>query len=153
MMAMMRTMRGRKAVTMAMMRTMRGSTVQAVKVLEAAARVSNSSSSADTSVSNRDFSSCTVTSLSLTERRLAILLSASSRDCSKAEVEEFDCSKMEREDEDSKREEEEVEAGRLQLVLSASSRGCRAGASSVTSSLLAYLAFSCAFSASNTLSR
>ena len=82
-----------------------------------------------------------MTSLSLTERRLAILLSASSKDCSKAAVEELDCSKMEREDEDSKREEEEVEAGRLQLVLSASSRGCRAGASFVTSSLLAYLAF------------
>ena len=80
-----------------------------------------------------------MTSLSLTERRLAILLSASSRDCSKAEVEELDCSRMERED--SKREEEEVEAGRLQLVLSGSSRGCRAGASFVTSSLLAYLAF------------
>merc|ERR1719153_1023848 len=107
---------------------MRGSTVQAVKGLEAAARVSNSSSSADTSTSNRDFSSCTVTSLSLTERRLAILLSASSRDCSKAEVEEVDCSRMER-------EEEEVEAGRLQLVLSGSSKGCRAGTSFVSSSL------------------
>ena len=80
-----------------------------------------------------------MTSLSLTERRLAILLSASSRDCSKAEV--LDCSRMEREEEDSKREEEEVEAGRLQLVLSGSSRGCRAGASFVVSSLLAYLAF------------
>ena len=87
-----------------------------------------------------DTHTCTVTSLSLTERRLAILLSASSRDCSKAEVEEVDCSKMEREDEDSKREEE-VEAGRLQHVLSGSSRGCRTGASFVTSSLLAYLAF------------
>ena len=88
-----------------------------------------------------DTHTCTVTSLSLTERRLAILLSASSKDCSKAEVEELDCSKMEREDEDSKREEEEVETGRLQLVLSGSSRGCRAGASFVVSSLLAYLAF------------
>ena len=82
-----------------------------------------------------------MTSLSLTERRLAILLSASSRDCSKAEVEVLDCSRMDREEEDSKREEEEVEAGRLQLVLSGSSRGCRTGASFVTSSLLAYLAF------------
>ena len=54
----------------------------------------------------------------MTERRPAILLSASSRDCSSAEVEEVDWSRREREEEDSKREEEELEMGRLLLIRS-----------------------------------
>ena len=57
-----------------------------------------------------------MTSLSFTERRPAILLSASSRDCSSAEVEEVDWSRREREE--SRREEEEPEMGRLLLIRS-----------------------------------
>ena len=60
-----------------------------------------------------------MTSRSFTERRPAILLSASSKDCSKAEVEEVDWSRREVEEEDSRRrEEEEPEMGRLLLIRS-----------------------------------
>ena len=56
-----------------------------------------------------------MTSRSLTERSPAILPSASSRDCSRAEVEEVDCSR--KEEDDSRREEEEPEAGRSELMI------------------------------------
>ena len=55
----------------------------------------------------------------MTERRPAILLSASSKDCSRAEVEEVDWSRREVEEGESRRrEEEEPEMGRLLLIRS-----------------------------------
>ena len=121
-------------MTMAMMRTRMGRTVQAVREVVVAASVASSSSSAPTSPSSRAFSSWinvfeifltnpvartrtwTVTSLSLTASRPAILVSASSKDCSRAEMEEVEeCSRREVEEvetpleECSSREEEERE--------------------------------------------
>ena len=60
-----------------------------------------------------------MTRRSLTERRPAILLSASSKDCSRAEVEEVDWSRREVEEGESRmREEEELEMGRSLLIRS-----------------------------------